>query len=207
MPPTRKSPLRAAQASATRERIVAAAGEVFALRGFEGARIEDIAATAGVAYPTVYKAFASKRDLLATAVEVVMTGGAEGAVERQSWWQEQLDEPDPARQLRLAARNARRIYDRAGRLLEVVRAAAPSDREIAALWRRVADERLARSRTTAKSLAGKAPLRASTPATARTLWSLSGPELYVLHVDGAGVSSAAYQRWLADLLVAAVLAP
>ena len=60
---------------------------------------------------------------------------------------------------------------------------------------------------TAKSLAGKAPLRASIPATARTLWSLSGPELYVLHVDGAGVSSAAYQRWLADLLVAAVLAP
>jgi len=202
MPRTVNSPLRAAQASATRARIVAAAGGVFADRGFEGARIEDVAAAAGVAYPTVYKAFANKRALLTAAVDAAMTGGHDGALERQSWWQEQLDEPDPAQQLRLVARNARRIYDRAGRLLEVVRAAAPGDDAIEALWRRIADERLARSRRTAKSLAAKAAVR---PSAERTLWSLSGPELYVQQVDGAGVSPAAYQRWLGDLLVVAVL--
>jgi AcrR family transcriptional regulator len=203
---TVNSPLRTAQAAATRTRIVLAAAAVFADRGFDGARIEDVAAAAGVAYPTVYKAFANKRHLLTAAVDAAMTGGTEEALERQSWWLEQLAAHDAGQQLRLVARNARRIYDRAGRLLEVVRAAAPADREIDALWRRVTDERLARSRTTAKSLRGKAALRASVPETARTLWSLTGPELYVLQVDGSGVTPAAYQRWLGDLLVAAVLA-
>jgi len=51
-------------------------------------------------------------------------------VERQAWFREQLEEPTAEGQLRLIARNARRMYDRAGQLLEVVRAAAASDSDI-----------------------------------------------------------------------------
>ena len=202
---TQSSPLRREQAAATRARIIAAAARVFATRGYEGARIEDIAAEAGVAYPTVYKAFGNKGALLRATVDAAMTGGAEEVVERQAWWLEQLEEPNPERQLRLIARNARRIYDRSGRLLEGVRAAAAGDEDIAALWQAVNDERLERSRTAAKRLSTKTRLRTPVAETVRILWALSGPELYVLQTGHGGLSPGRYERWLGDLYVAALL--
>jgi AcrR family transcriptional regulator len=197
--------LRRRHAATTRARIVEAAASVFAERGFEGARIEDIAKEAGVAYPTVYKAFGNKPALLSAAVAWAMTGGTEEAIERQAWFQEQLDAPDAETQLRLIARNARRIYDRAGRLLDVVRAAAAGDDDIAALWQAVNDERLERSRTTAKRLSTKTRLRTTVAKTVGILWALSGPELYVLQTGAGGLSPDGYERWLGDLYVAALL--
>jgi AcrR family transcriptional regulator len=197
--------LRARQALATRGLIVAAAAAVFEESGYRGARMEDIAAAAGVAYPTVYKAFSNKRNLLAAAVQRAMTGGVEEQVERQRWFTEQLAEPDARRQLRLVARNARHLNERAGRLLEVVRAAARADARIDAIWREINDERLARSRKTATALARKAQLRASVAHATRTLWTLTLPELYGAQVHGAGVTAATYERWLGDVLVAALL--
>ena len=200
-PRTQNSPLRREQAAATRARIIHAAAVVFAASGYERARIEDIAHEAGVAYPTVYKAFGRKPALLAAAVTQTMTGGDEGDIERQAWFQEQLQAADAERQLRLIARNARRLYERAGRLLEAVRAAAPSDATINTLWREINDDRVKRSQITAKRLATKAKLRTSIPATARTLWALTWPDLYA-HGD---LTPDQYERWLADLLVAAIL--
>ena len=211
-PRTQHSPLRRAQAAATRTRILEAAAVVFATSGFERARIEDIAKEAGVAYPTVYKAFPNKPALLTAAVTAAMTGDENGedtedsAIERQNWFQEQLDAPDAETQLRLIARNARRLYDRAGRLLETVRNAATADARIADLWQAIDDDRVERSQTTAKRLATKTRLRASVPSTARTLWALTIPEVYVLQVHHGDLVPDQYERWLADLLVGAILA-
>jgi AcrR family transcriptional regulator len=198
--------LRARQALATRGLIVEAAATAFENNGYRGARMEDIAVGAGVAYPTVYKAFANKRNLLAAAVQRAMTGGVEEQVESQRWFTEQLAEPDASRQLRLVARNARHLNERAGRLLEVVRAAARADAQIDAVWRDINDERLARARKTATALARKAQLRGSVAHAARTLWTLTLPELYGAQVHDAGVTAATYERWLGDVLVAALLA-
>ncbi len=202
---TQSSPLRSAQVALTRARIIEGAAAVFELRGYEGARIEDIASKARVAVPTVYKTFANKRNLLKASVDAAMTGGGAGEVERQAWWREQLEEPTAEGQLRLIARNARRIYDRAGQLLEVVRAAAASDSDIEALWQGVNEDRLARSRISARRLASKAKLRTTVPGASRTLWALSGPELYVLQIHGGGLDPDDYERWLGDLFVAALL--
>jgi AcrR family transcriptional regulator len=49
----------------TRERIVAAATEVFARRGLHGARVADIAEAAGIAYGLVYHHFRNKEEILA----------------------------------------------------------------------------------------------------------------------------------------------
>ena len=201
---TQNSPLRRAHAAATRARIVEAAALVFAARGFERARIEDIAKEAGVAYPTVYKAFGNKPALLSAAVTRAMTGGAEDAIESQAWFQEQLEAPDAETQLRLVARNARRLYDRAGRLLETVRLAAAVDENIATLWQAINDDRVKRAQTTAKRLATKTRLRASVAATARSLWALTLPEIYVLQVHHGNLNADQYERWLADLLLGAI---
>ena len=178
---------------------------MFELRGYEGARIEDIAKEAGVAVPTVYKVFTNKRTLLRASVEAAITDGEAGEVERLAWFREQLEDPSAEGQLRLIARNARRMYDRAGQLLEVVRAAAASDSDIEALWRAINDERLARARTSAERLASKAKLRTTIGAAALTLWTLSVPELYVLQIHVGGQKADDYERWLGDLLVAALL--
>jgi AcrR family transcriptional regulator len=204
-PQTQRSSLRSEQAALTRSRIVEGAKAVFEARGYEGARIEDIASEAGVAVPTVYKVFANKRNLLKAAVEAAVRGGEAGEVERQAWFREQLEEPTAEGQLRLIARNARRMYDRAGQLLEVVRSAAASDREIEALWRCINEERLGRARTSASRLASKAKLRTTIDEAARTLWALSVPELYVLQIHTGGLTPDDYERWLGDLLDAALL--
>ena len=136
--------------------------------------------------PTVYKTFTSKRNLLTAAVATAMTGGPGGPVDRQAWFQEQLDAPTAELQLQLIARNARRLNDRAGHLLELVRATAARDSQIATLWHDINNERLARSRTSAQRLAAKATLRTSVPGAAHTLWALTVPELYVLHVKESG---------------------
>jgi hypothetical protein len=44
------------------------------------------------------------------------------------------------------------------------------------------------------------------PGAAHTLWALTVPELYVLHVTESGRRPDTYQPWLADLLTAALLA-
>jgi AcrR family transcriptional regulator len=206
-PKPHASPLRRAQAAATRARIAEAAAEVFATQSYDGARIEDIASAAGVAYPTVYKVFGNKRNLLKAAVDARMTGGTDGDVARQAWFREQLEAPTAEQQLRLIARNARRLYDRAGKLLEAMRAAAARDQEIAALLHDIHDDRLARARTTAQRLATKTKLRTTQQETVRTLWTLTVPELYVLQTETAGLNPDDYERWLADLLIAALLGP
>jgi AcrR family transcriptional regulator len=202
---TQRSTLRSEQAALTRARIIEGAKAAFEARGYEGARIEDIASEAGVAVPTVYKVFANKRNVLKAAVEAAIRGGEAGEVKRQAWFREQLEEPTAEGQLRLIARNARHMYDRAGQLLEVVRAAAAGDGEIEALWRGINEERLGRARTSASRLASKAKLGTTVGEAARTLWALSVPELYVLQIHAGGLNPDDYERWLGDLLIAALL--
>jgi AcrR family transcriptional regulator len=202
----RPSSLRSEQAAATRQRILRAAEDVFAEEGFAGARIEDVANRAGVAVPTVYKVFTNKRNLLVGALNRVMTGGDTGAVDEQSWWREQLEQPDPIRQLELVARNARRMYERAAAVLEVVRAAAPLDDDLSQAWQQVTAERLERSRKTTKRFRAKAGRRARLGAdeTALTLWSLTGPELYTVHAEARRTPDQ-YEAWLAHVLRSALL--
>jgi len=60
-----EGPRRTRRSMRTRERILAAATEVFARRGFHGARVADIAEQAGIAYGLVYHHFRNKDDILA----------------------------------------------------------------------------------------------------------------------------------------------
>ncbi|HEY8525379.1 MAG TPA: TetR family transcriptional regulator [Acidimicrobiales bacterium] len=63
-----------AAADVTRDRIVVAAVELFALRGYAGVTVADVAAKAGTAKGSLYRHFESKEDLFAAAVESVVEG-------------------------------------------------------------------------------------------------------------------------------------
>jgi len=60
-----------ARGQATRDKLVAAAREVFAERGFAGTRMGDLADAAGVAHGTVYTYFDTKEDVLLAVLEAV----------------------------------------------------------------------------------------------------------------------------------------
>ena len=202
-----KPTLRDEHAAQTRRRILEAARTVFIEQGYGGTRIEDVAATAGVAVPTIYKVFSNKRNLLVSALDMAMRGeDGEGTLEQQSWFTEQLAEPDPARQLCLVARNARRMYERAGSLLNVLRAAAPVDADLSGAWEDIAAQRIARSRRTAANLVTKADerLRLGRDELALTLLTLTEPELYTTYTR-TGRSADSYEAWLGDILCRTVL--
>src|SRR5256886_15330841 len=55
-------------AAETRERLLRAAADVFAERGYDGTGVADIAAAAGVSKGALYAHFASKADLLVDAL-------------------------------------------------------------------------------------------------------------------------------------------
>ena len=55
-------------ATETRERLLRAAADVFAARGYDGTRVADIAAAAGVSNGAMYAHFASKAELLVDAL-------------------------------------------------------------------------------------------------------------------------------------------
>ena len=202
-----KTGVRVEHAALTRARILDAARAEFEERGYAGTRITAIATRASVAVPTIYKVFTNKRNLLAHVVDRAMTGAEYGnRVDEQAWWQEQLDEPNPERQLALIARNARRIYERAGQVLEVVRAAAALDPEIGDMWKRVMEQRAGRARRTASRLLSRAGGRArlGPSETAVTLLALTAPELYTAQIE-AGRTPAQYERWLGAVLTASLL--
>ncbi|MDQ1433678.1 MAG: hypothetical protein QOF59_494, partial [Actinomycetota bacterium] len=56
------------QDTSTRERLLAAAIEVFVDQGYEGARLQDIARTAGLTTGAVYANFRDKEELLFAAI-------------------------------------------------------------------------------------------------------------------------------------------
>src|SRR5580698_8560674 len=68
-------------AAETRERLLRAAADVFAERGYDGTRVADIAAAAGVSNGALYAHFGSKADLLVAAdpdrpvVDLLLTVG------------------------------------------------------------------------------------------------------------------------------------
>ena len=64
------SPLTA-RGQATRDKLVAAARDVFAERGFAGTRMGDLADAAGVSHGTVYTYFDTKEDVLLAVLAAV----------------------------------------------------------------------------------------------------------------------------------------
>lgn len=200
-----RSSLRDQQAAQTRQRILEAAAAVFVERGFAGTRIEDVADRAGVAIPTVYKGFVNKAMLLVEALDLALRGSDSGRVDEQAWFTEQLDEADPSRQLQLVARNARRLCERAGALLDVLRGAAPLDDALRRKWEAVHADRKARGRRTATNIIQKgATTRLGRTELEATLVALTDPGLFAAYTGGVR-SADRYETWLADVLCRTII--
>lgn len=203
------SPLRREQAARTRRQILEAAKELFECEGYAATSMAAIASAAGVSLKTIYLVFETKRGLLRALWHLLLRGEQDTIpVGEQPWYQEVLDEPDPERQLRLNARNSLIVKTRAGALLDVIRDAASSDPDIAELWARIQTEFHDNQRAIVQSIADKRALAIGLDVASATdiLWALNHPTLYSLLARERQWSAERYERWLADLFCAQLLA-
>ena len=102
-----------------------AAYRLFSDKGYLATSIDDIAAEAGVARPTIFTAIGPKATILRLVVDHALAGDdAPVPIAQRPWWREAIDEPDPARSIQLHARNMCLINQRAAR------ATRPRDRRL-----------------------------------------------------------------------------
>jgi AcrR family transcriptional regulator len=180
--------------------ICAAAQRLFATKGYLATSIEEIAAEAGVARPTVFSAIGPKPAILKAVVDQAMAGDdAPVPVAGRPWFREALDEPDPARSVQLHARNLCWIMQRIVPLLRALEMAAAVDQDAAALWADLRRQRRAGTASIAANLAAKTTLRCGEQVLADMLFTLP-PDAYYRLVHEEGWSAGEFQKWLADLL-------
>jgi AcrR family transcriptional regulator len=198
-----ESALRREQAEETRRHILAAAETLFEEKGYGSTSITEIASQAGVSEMTVYGAFGTKSGLLRALWHLRLRGDEEAIpVHERPWYREMLEEPDPKRQIHLNVRNATAVRRRVGRLLEVVRDAAPGNADVAELWKTIEREFHQNQRALIESLREKGALkrRLSTDRAADILWTLNHPNTYLLLVRGRGWTVDQHAEWLEEVL-------
>lgn len=205
-----ESPRRRAQAAETRRQILAGAQRLFEEQGYGATTMAAIATEAGVALKTVYLAFETKSGVLRALWNVLLRGDDDPVpVGRREWYRSLLEEPDPERQVRLLAGSSRAVKERIGKLLGVIRHAAPVDADIAALWARIESEFYDNQRLVVESLAEKKALREGLDVTggADILWTLNHPDVWLLLVGERGWTPERFEQWLGDTVCAQLLRP
>jgi AcrR family transcriptional regulator len=178
-----------------------AAYRLFSTKGYLATTIEDIAAEAGVARPTVFTAVGPKPVILRTVVDQALAGDdAPVPIAERPWWREAIEEPDPVRSIQLYARNMCRISGRAGLVLRALEIAASIDPDAAEVWGRFQHQRRVGLNEFAVTLAQKtSALRCDEDTITDTMWMLA-PDAYLRLVHDAGWPVDRFQAWLADVL-------
>jgi AcrR family transcriptional regulator len=94
-----KTSVRRERARATAERVLAAAYELFATRGYHATTMPDIAAAAGVAVQTVYFVFHTKAVLLEQVYAAAVLGADRVRPVDSAWYRQAMTDTNPSRSL------------------------------------------------------------------------------------------------------------
>jgi AcrR family transcriptional regulator len=191
---------RRAAAAVTRDRICAAAEELFVRVGYARTSIRAVAKAAAVAEATIYLTFPGKAALLdAVIVRATRDNPSEGLGAIAAARPEDILP-------RLAASNAV-LMARAGRLIALGESASLMDAELRPLRERAHDNLRAALRVIADRLGDAGLLRASALEAADNLYAIAGESTYLRMTEGAGLPPDQYARWLTDILEAILLSP
>jgi len=191
-----RSPLREQRAAETRRALLAAAERLFVERGWFGTGMRDIAAEAGVATETLYTYFSSKSVLLHAVNDVSVVGDDQPVplAERPEFTA--MGRGTIAQRAAAAAELTAGVHERTAGIAKVLREAAPTDPDVAAMLRAARERQRADVAAGIELLLGRPP----TAPERDGYWALTGPEVYLLLVQETGWTSAQYQEWLATLL-------
>ena len=189
------SPLRARQAAATRQAIVAGAITLFRDRGWAATTLPMIAAEAGTAVDTIYSTFGSKSSLLMAAVDVAIVGDDEEAamIDRSDF--AELGKGKRIERLRAGVHFTVGVFQRSVPLLKALQEAAASDEAARARLTQYDDDR---RNVTAAGLA--LILRGEVAEkVVDAIWALVSPEVFTYLTEGRGWSVANTEAWLVEM--------
>ncbi len=202
-----QSHVREAQARGTREAVLDAAQRQFLQTGYATTTIASVADKAGVSVDTIYKTFGGKPGLVRAIYERSLTGrGPVPAYQRSDEMRAQ--ETDPKTIMRKWGALTAEVASQVTPIRLLMRFAADSDPEMAALLKEMDDDRLKRMRHHARFLADRGYLRAGVSVAQATdvLWTCSSVELYELLVLQRGWSLPRFGRFIGDFMITALLA-
>jgi AcrR family transcriptional regulator len=196
------SRVRQRQAEETRQRILAAARDLFERRGYAATTLEVIAEIAEVSPKTIAAGFGSKRALLA---EVIKPEAFSGPVKRLI--EEVGTSQDPSWQLALVAQITHQAYEPIASSLELLRTAGAVAPELADLAHQVEARRRQNQARVIAALQVQGHLRPGLPVEAATdvLWALTSYDLYRKLVVEQRWEPVRYETWLARLLIQQLL--
>jgi AcrR family transcriptional regulator len=199
---------RQAQARRTRQAILDAAQRQFLDGGYAATTIAAIAAEAGVSVETIYKAFGGKPGLVRAIYQRGLAGQQPiPAYQRADEMRER--ETDPRTIMRNWGTIASEVGSVVSPIARLVRAAAASDPDMAALLKANNDVRERRARHHARFLKQRGYLGQGVTLAQATdiLWTCTSDELYDLLVTQRGWSPSRYARFLGEYLIATLLPP
>ncbi len=199
---------RSKQARRNREAIIDVARREFLEAGYAATTIAVIARLAGVSVETVYKSFGGKPGLVRAIYERGLAGrGPVPAYERSD--EMSAHEPDAHVIIRNWGVLAAEVSPLAAPILLLVRAAAGTDADLAAMLEESDKNRLVRMRQNAKLLADRGFLRpgVTIERAADIMWTHTAPEFYELLVVRRGWTPDKFGEFVASTLSAALLPP
>jgi AcrR family transcriptional regulator len=186
---------RQLQAQGTRERVAGAARRLFAERGYVRTTVDAIGKAAGVAAPTVYKAFGNKKAILEEIRRLWIRDS-----EVRPLLAEAMAENDVRRRIELAARWHRQQLERGYDVITIHQEAARADPSVAEIWSQVLRGREREKKRFIEALANHLS-HGLTVKTATDLYiALERQEIYAELVFDRGWSPEAYEAWLATTL-------
>lgn len=207
------SPPRSARrrrGDSTRRKIEEAAGRLFAARGYQSTTMQAIADEAGVHVQTIYLAYGTKAAVLAAAATRLVAGDEDpdSHPSERRWAREIQATSDPARKLRLYVRHIRDVAPRIVRLVDMLRATAPSDPEVAAFLAHMQEGRREGPHALWAPLAEAGQLRPglSLDAAADITYALASADTFRALVEDRGWSWSRAETWITGQLREALLA-
>ena len=190
--------LRRTFAAERRRRIVDTARRLFSRYGYGATSVERIAREAGVAVPTVYAIYRSKRALLFALLDQADAQADVTGLERDL----QAAAGDARKQLRRLVSFVCRFYTQAADIVEIARGAGSTNEDLLALWREGEQRRLRAQAPLTDTWARAGALRKGLSAEEALdmLWAMTGADHYRLFVVERNWSADRYEAWLGETL-------
>lgn len=194
---------RRASAEERRGRILQTARNLFGHYGYGATSIERIAGEAGVAVPTVYAIYRSKRALLFALLDQAdARADVAGLLSDLN-----SAAGNPRKQLRRLVSFTCRFYAQAGDIIDIARGAGSTNEDLLALWQEGEDRRLRGQKPLADAWDRSGALRKNINAKEALdiLWAMTGADHYRLFVVDRKWSAARYEVWLENTLARLLL--
>lgn len=203
-----RSPQREQQARATRASIVATAAARFLEHGYAATTMRAVATAAGVALPTVERAFGTKASLLKAVIDTAIAGDDEPVPILGREWVSRARAADEPRELvEVFAQVLTDSARRAAGLTLVAFEAARTDDDIAAVAAQLARQRQVMATWLVDGLLRHSPLRTgvSRAIAIDTVWALMDPALFCHLTADRHWSAVRFRRWFVDSTVRLLL--